>query len=312
LTEALDWLAGDPAQIVAYAMTWRNVAGSLRDEAKSLGRSSRWDVTGWVGTAADAYRIWSRRQQQALEGLAGAAETMAVLTEGAGTLIGAVRMLIRDAVATAVSRLVVYAAEVIASFGAATPLVVEQVTTLVAAWSAKIARWLRALLASLRQLIPVVRRLGALIEELKKILGRLRGSHGPGTPEPPKPRDPHTEAARVRALGMDPATGRFRPAEAETAVRVEQEAGVTLTRAPAGSSADWVDGAGRTYDAVGNFPGRFFERQWPQLQYQIERHLTKADLVPVDVSQFSAEQVARVEKFVMDRNLGPRVFIVGR
>ncbi|MGC4806476.1 hypothetical protein ACLQ2V_15745, partial [Micromonospora sp. DT233] len=95
-------------------------------------------------------------------------------------------------------------------------------------------------------------------------------------------------------------------------VRVEQQVSVTLTRAPAGSSADWVDGAGRTYDAVGNFPSQFFERQWPQLQYQIERHLGKADLVPVDVSRFSAEQIARVEQFIADRRLGPRVFIVGK
>jgi hypothetical protein len=43
-----------------------------------------------------------------------------------------------------VSRLVVYAAEELASLGVATPLVVEQVTTLVASWAAKIARWLKA------------------------------------------------------------------------------------------------------------------------------------------------------------------------
>ncbi|MFG1721272.1 hypothetical protein ACGFII_21855 [Micromonospora chalcea] len=109
---------------------------------------------------------------------------------------------------------------------------------------------------------------------------------------------------------MDPATGRFRPAEAETAGRIEQQVGVRLRRAPPDSSADWVDGAGRTYDAVGNFPGQYFDRQWPQLQYQIERHLEKADLVPVDVSRFSAQQTAMVEQFIADRGLGPRVFIV--
>lgn len=87
--------------------------------------------------------------------------------------------------------------------------------------------------------------------------------------------------------------------------------GVRLTRAPAESSADWVDEAGHTYNAVGNFPGHFFDRQWPQLQYQIERHLDKADFVPVDVSRFSAEQISQVERFIADRGLAPRVFIVG-
>ncbi|MFI7336305.1 hypothetical protein ACWEEK_33195, partial [Micromonospora aurantiaca (nom. illeg.)] len=83
-------------------------------------------------------------------------------------------------------------------------------------------------------------------------------------------------------------------------------------RAPSDSSADWVDEAGRTYDAVGNFPGQYFDRQWPQLQYQIERHLEKADLVPVDVSRFSAQQTAMVEQFIADRGFGPRIFIVGK
>ncbi|MEE3922044.1 hypothetical protein V2I01_38565 [Micromonospora sp. BRA006-A] len=41
------------------------------------------------------------------------------------------------------SRLIVYAAELVATAGLATPLVVEQVTTTVASWAARIARLLR-------------------------------------------------------------------------------------------------------------------------------------------------------------------------
>jgi hypothetical protein len=69
----------------------------------------------------------------------------------------------------------VYAAEELFSFGLATPLVVEQVTTLVASWAAKIARWLRGLLGSLRELMRVVPRLDDLIAQLRTILDRLRG-----------------------------------------------------------------------------------------------------------------------------------------
>ena len=74
-----------------------------------------------------------------------------------------------------------YAGEELATLGFGTPLVVDQVTTLVASWAAKIARWLKALLASLRRLMPIVRRLGELIDDLKKILGRLRHSEPGGT-----------------------------------------------------------------------------------------------------------------------------------
>ncbi|MFF0318786.1 WXG100 family type VII secretion target [Micromonospora sp. NPDC005252] len=319
LSEALDWLAGDPAQITAHAQTWHNVAASLREEAATLTRAVRDDVAGWGGNAGPAYRAWAAEQQQAITGLAQGADTMAAITEGAAGLVAAVRLLVRDAIATCVSRIIVYAGELVVTGGLATPLVVEQVTTLVAAWGARIARLLRGLLASLRRLIPEVRRLGDLIEKLKQTLGRLQKGESPpsrNTPEPEPPREAPTLAAReqqrIHDLGMDPATGRFRPGEAETAVRLEQEMSVILHRAPPASSADWVDEAGRTYDAVGNFPAQFFDRQWPQLQYQIERHLDKADLVPVDVSQFVPEQVARIEQFITDRNLGPRVFIVGK
>jgi uncharacterized protein YukE len=188
LSEALDWLAGDPAQIAAHAQTWRNVGKSLAGSVTQLSDGVSIDVASWHGSAGDAYRAWAKQQRDAIAGLAKASETMASITEGAGFLIAAVRVLVRDAIATCVSRLITYAAEELFSFGAATPLVVEQVTTLIASWAAKIARWLKALLASLRRLMPIIRRLGQIIEELKKILGKLR-SRGPGH-EPPLPHPP--------------------------------------------------------------------------------------------------------------------------
>lgn len=179
LSEALDWLAGDPGQIAGHAQTWRNTAAALHDQAERLASTVRLDVATWSGTAAAAYRAWTTEQQNAIGALGKASETMAAITEGAGFLVAGVRLLVRDAIATCVSRLAVYAAELVATAGLATPLVIEQVTTLVAAWAARIARWLRALIESLRALIPIIRRLGGLIDELKTILNRLR-SKGPG------------------------------------------------------------------------------------------------------------------------------------
>ncbi|MQA81051.1 MAG: hypothetical protein GEV10_21640 [Streptosporangiales bacterium] len=125
--------------------------------------------------------------------------------------------------------------------------------------------------------------------------------------------DPVTpeEAARRHDLGWDPAVKKFRPAEAETALRIEETAGVTLERSPAAKGPDWVDSAGKTYDSVGNFPGKYFDKQWPNLQKQIVGHLDKADFVPIDVAKFTPEQVATIKAFIEDGNLGPRVFIVG-
>ncbi|MGW4502744.1 WXG100 family type VII secretion target [Micromonospora sp. NPDC004336] len=175
LSEALDWLAGDPAQITAHAQTWRNVAASLRKEAAELAAAVRTDVAGWGGGAGPAYRGWAAEQQQAIGGLAQGADTLAAVTEGAAGLVAAVRLLVRDAIATCVSRLIVYAGELVVTGGFAAPLVVEQVTTLVASWAGRIARLLRGLLASLRRLMPLIRRLGDLIERLKQALNRIAG-----------------------------------------------------------------------------------------------------------------------------------------
>jgi hypothetical protein len=199
LSEALDWLAGDPAQISAHAQTWRNVATSLRGTVTGLVGAVDSGVPEWTGAAADAYRRWAGEQQGALTGLAAAAETMATVTEAAGFLIAAVRLMVRDAIATVVSRLIVYAAEEVASLGLATPLVVEQVTTLIASWAARISRWLHDLITSLKRLVPLARKLGELIDELKRILNRLRGrgrygGHGPREGgEVPHGETPHVE-----------------------------------------------------------------------------------------------------------------------
>ncbi|HEX5200301.1 MAG TPA: WXG100 family type VII secretion target [Actinoplanes sp.] len=166
LSEALDWLAGDPGQIAAHAQTWRNVGNSLRDRMEVLARAVRFDTSEWSGTAGDAYRSWAAGHGQALAALATASDTMSAIVEGAGMLIAAVRVMVRDAIATVVSRLIVYAAEEVGSFGLSTPLVVGQVTTLVASWAAKISQWLRKLIKSLRSLDGESGVLATLIEKI--------------------------------------------------------------------------------------------------------------------------------------------------
>ena len=192
LTEALDWLAGDPGQIEAQAQSWRNIAVSLHAQSEALDRAVRWDTNEWVGSAADAYRTWTGQQKDAVGALARAAETMAVITEGAGTLVAGVRVMVRDAIAVLVSRLASYAAEEIFTLGIATPLVVEQVGTLCASWAARIASWLRGLIRSLAHLGELARRLGPAIEAIKKLLGRARGGRFTSPSSPPDPgRTPH-------------------------------------------------------------------------------------------------------------------------
>ncbi|WP_203733376.1 hypothetical protein [Paractinoplanes durhamensis] len=168
LSEALDWLAGDPNQIAAQAQTWRNIAGRLAGESDTLSQAAGWDTADWQGAAADAYRAHAARRVSDLQSLSRASETMALIVEGAGMLIGTVRVMVRDAIATVVSRLISYAIEELATLGVASPLVVEQVSTLCASWAAKIGRWLKQLVASMKKLAQAMKELGEAIRGLRK------------------------------------------------------------------------------------------------------------------------------------------------
>jgi hypothetical protein len=214
LSQALDWLAGDPGAIAAQAQTWRNVAGSLRVESDALAQAVSRDLAEWSGAASQAYRRWVDARCQSLQALGSAADTVAAIVEGAGALVGAVRMMVRDAVATVVSRLVVYAAEVVGTVGLATALVVEQVATLCASWAVRIAHWLRDLLASLRRLMREGARLGDCIEALTRTLG-VKSRPGMRAPQhhgelPRKIGDPKEfDPEELRGLTADEVTARI-------------------------------------------------------------------------------------------------------
>ncbi|MGE3542016.1 MAG: hypothetical protein AB7N91_31950 [Candidatus Tectimicrobiota bacterium] len=100
--------------------------------------------------------------------------------------------------------------------------------------------------------------------------------------------EPDDEARRRHQLGVDPASQRYRPLEAQAAFRLEGRVG-PLHRDPTGAS-DWLDGQERTYDAVGPVPaGRFTLRAFLR---QIDRHLLKQglDRVVIDLTGLTAAE----------------------
>lgn len=174
LTEALEALSGDAALIAAHAQTWRNVAAQIRSNATDLAEHDAAAV--WQGAAATAYRNWNGEQRVTIAALGNGCDTMATVTDCAAALVAGVRYGIRDQIAIALSRTVTWLGELTFTGGLALPLVLDQVAVTCAAVGARIARWIRALISSLRRLQPILRRLGDIIAELKRILGRLRGS----------------------------------------------------------------------------------------------------------------------------------------
>ncbi len=93
--------------------------------------------------------------------------------------------------------------------------------------------------------------------------------------------------ARIHHLGFDPAVKRFRAHEAATALRIERELDVALTR---GTKSDWIDAAtGTTYDSVGGTgpQGQFNVQQFTN---QLNRHIDKYDVSVVDFNNFHSPE----------------------
>lgn len=180
LSDALDWLAGDPDQVAANAQTWRNVGIQHADVVDLYARAVRNQITDWDGPAATAYRTHARQSTELNLGLAKASEGMAVIVQMTGSLVSLVRTLVRDLIGELVSILVaripLWSIEAVGTLGIATPYVEAQVTALVAKWGARITRLLKALATSLRNLMPAVRKLDEIIETIASLL-----RHRPGT-----------------------------------------------------------------------------------------------------------------------------------
>ena len=274
LREALDWLAGDPGQIAGHAMTWRNVSAALATQHQEL-TASLGQVATWQGAASDAYREWAQTQHGAVAGLSAAAGAMGEITECAGLVVATVRVLVRDAIAVAFSRAVVYVVEEVFSLGFASPLVAAQVSTLVLQCSARISRLLHGLVNSLERLLQAAGRLSGHIDELGGILNRLNqaspsgGGLGGGGVRPPvggyktPPYGSPGWIARREELAKDPARGGV----ADDKGRREAEIGLILEargdlpgpiiRAPVTfdpvtgrtiDHGDFIDALGRAWD----------------------------------------------------------------
>ena len=100
--------------------------------------------------------------------------------------------------------------------------------------------------------------------------------------------EPRDEETRRRQLGVDPATQRYRPLEERAALQLEHRVG-PLRRDPTGA-CDWIDGQGRTYDAVGPVPVGWLHV--PAFLRQITKHLLKQglDTVVIDLTGFTAAE----------------------
>ena len=110
---------------------------------------------------------------------------------------------------------------------------------------------------------------------------------------------PGVDEAHYIELGFDPATGRFRQNEADTALRLEQELGTDLSRydpnpAIPDDKGDWIDVDGNVYDSCSPPASPYFNQQLVNGNYQTSLldHLNNpnVDDVVIDITNLGLTQ----------------------
>ncbi|MEU2255562.1 DUF6531 domain-containing protein [Nocardia xishanensis] len=212
LQEALNWVAGDPDQIEAYAKTWSNVSEKINEAAEAHKRAVEQDISEWQGATATAYRARASETADALAAATKAAEAASQAIQMAGGVVAAVRMMVRDIVAQAVGRLAVWAAEAIFTLGVGTPVVATQATVYVAKTLTTISKLFRKLASTMSKLTPLLRKLK---DAFASIIKKLTGKRG-GTPSGARPSKKTTNDTTPANTDTKPANTDTKPAGTET------------------------------------------------------------------------------------------------
>ncbi|MEU4813212.1 DUF6531 domain-containing protein [Nocardia fluminea] len=168
LQDALDWIAGDPGQIEAYAKTWDNVAARISEVATAQNAAVTADVADWTGQTATAYKSAASNTTNLLTAADTAATAAASAIRMAGGIVAAVREMVRDLVAQTVGRLAVWAAELVFSVGLATPLVAVQATAYIAKTVATISKLFSKLAKTMSKLKPLLKQLKSAFGDIAK------------------------------------------------------------------------------------------------------------------------------------------------
>lgn len=181
----LDDLTGNPGQVQANAATYGNVAKGLGTEVETLGRLVSRDLEGQSGQVIAAYEAKMASIQQSLSALSQAAGATSTAMGIAGTIVQVVHDMVRDAISQIVGSAVSYAAELVCTLGAATPLVIEQVTTRVSELATKIGTDVKNVVKSADSLKDLMTNLDKAVKDLEgglKDLDLPKGADVPGGP----------------------------------------------------------------------------------------------------------------------------------
>lgn len=164
-----DWfdeLAGDPAQITAFAETWRNVGNDIHGNADSFREAVQSATSGWDGAAVAAYRGASSAHADIVDGFGTMCEGIGGAVLVGGSIVSAVRSLVIEALSEIVSTILEWSVPLLSAIGTAPALVA--IGSKVSKWIGKLNRFIDDLLTSMGKLGQVLRQIGSAAEDAGK------------------------------------------------------------------------------------------------------------------------------------------------
>lgn len=179
-----DWLlqlAGDADQLRANGQTWKNVAATLKAAADNIEldvRSSFPDGS-FTGSTATAYFAASGATTKGIAMTGALSGAVGTAYDVCAVIIQFVHDFVRDAISQVVASILSYAVELVASFGTAFPLVMEQISTKVASLMSSVSKRISALKESLSNLGTKLTNADQLLKSLKEWLHKLTHSDVP-------------------------------------------------------------------------------------------------------------------------------------
>lgn len=166
-----DDLTGNPEEVFAFAGTWLNVSYSLGVARFDFERDADTKMGDMTGPGVQAYRRQVKEEIDKLDFLRTASRSVSVGLEVAGTIVGFVHGLLRDALSQIAGAICSYAAEFIFTLGAATPLIIHQASTRVSALVAEIGPKITGLKNSVTDLDSLLHQLRDILNDIPRFLG---------------------------------------------------------------------------------------------------------------------------------------------
>lgn len=179
-----DWLlqlAGDADQLRANGQTWKNVSATLKAAADNIEKDVRssFPEGSFTGSTATAYFAASGATTKGIAMTGALSGAVGTAYDVCAVIIQFVHDFVRDAISQVVGSILSYAAELVASFGTAFPLVMEQISTKVASLMGSVSKRVTALKESLSNLGTKLTNADQLLKSLKEWLHNLTHSDAP-------------------------------------------------------------------------------------------------------------------------------------